>query len=114
MPVQVPTVEIYAGDTGHWPVYTVQDPEGNPRELISEGWTDWKAQWRADPTATEVVELIVDASRADEGMLIIRATPDQTAAMASAGVWDLQATNGDEVKTWFRGKTKYIQDVTRG
>jgi hypothetical protein len=34
-------------------------------------------------------------------------------AMGSNGIWDIQAVNDEQVKTWLRGKTKWVEDVTR-
>jgi hypothetical protein len=114
MVAQVPTVAIYAGDSALWPVYTIKTPENTARDLAAEGWNNWKAQWRAAEGSDIAIELTVDASRANEGMIILSATAEQTAAMGGAGVFDIQSARGSEVKTWVRGKTKYTKDITRG
>jgi hypothetical protein len=113
MPVTVPTVEVYAGDTVDWPIYTLQNPDQSPRDLEGEGWTEWRAQWRVKEVSPVAIDLIVDASEANVGVLKIKASPEATASMNVPGVWDLQATKGDEIKTFLRGKTKYTKDVTR-
>jgi hypothetical protein len=113
MPADVPTVKVYAGDTNLWPVYVIKDLDNNPRNLVAEGWTDWQAQWRVDDTDTNALPLVVDVSRTDEGMLMIYATPEVSRAMGSNGIWDIQAVNDEQVKTWLRGKTKWVEDVTR-
>jgi hypothetical protein len=113
MVADVPTVTVYGGDTVDWPTYTLKDSAGNFRDLDDEGWTDWKAQWRAKPEAGDPIELTVDATAASAGMLRLSATSAQTEAMQGPGFWDLQATQGDRVQTFLRGRTKWVQDVTR-
>jgi hypothetical protein len=113
-PVQVPVVPIYAGDSVAFPVYTVKTAEGAAIDLVADGWSDWRAQWRPQADAQDSIELTVDASRANEGMILIRVAAEDTANMGGAGVWDLQATRAGLVRTWLRGKTKWTRDVTRG
>lgn len=114
MPVQVPTVSVYAGDTVDWPTYTFRNASNQPRDLNAEGWTNWAAQWRTRPESVTALTLDVDDSKADEGIITIKASAAVTAAMEAAGVWDLQATKGGVVHTFLAGKTKYTKDVTRG
>lgn len=114
MPVTVPNITIYAGDDTLWPVYVLKSDVDTPINLEVAGWSDWAAQWRPREDSTEAVDLVVDDTRADEGIIQISATSEQTQAMGVAGVWDLQAVNDGKVKTWLRGKTKYTKDVTRG
>jgi hypothetical protein len=113
MVAQVPTVAIYAGDSALWPVYTLKTPDNAPRDLAAEGWTGWSAQWRATEDAANAVQLTVDASRANEGIILLAASPAQTATMGGPGVFDVQSERNGEVKTWLRGKTKYTKDITR-
>jgi hypothetical protein len=112
MPVTVPAVAVYAGDTVDWPTLTFLDGNGNPRDLVAEGWTNWEAQWRTTVTSGSSIELIVDVSEANAGIINIQASATQTRSMGNAGVWDLQAINGAVVRTWAVGKTTYTQDVT--
>lgn len=113
MVVDVPTVEIYSGDTVTWPTYTFKTDAGVVRDLVAEGWDDWHAQWRTTVDSGTAIELTLDVSDAANGIIGISATATESAAMGGNGVWDLQATQGDVVKTWVRGKTKWIKDVTR-
>jgi hypothetical protein len=114
MVAEVPTVEIYAGDTAIWPVYTFKDDDGNPRNLVQEGWGSWEAQWRPKADSDMLINLVIDDSQANVGIIKVVAGSTKTVQMGGNGVWDLQAVNGSTVKTWVRGKTKWIQDVTRG
>lgn len=113
MPVTVDTVEVYAGDTVDWPTYTLKTSDGTIRNLVAEGWTNWAAQWRPTPDATSDVVLDLDESRLSEGIIRITASAVDTRAMQANGVWDIQAERNGEVKTFLRGKTKWVQDVTR-
>jgi hypothetical protein len=113
MPVTVDTVEVYAGDTITWPTYTLKTSNGVARDLVAEGWTDWAVQWRATPESPSEVTLDFDGSRLAEGILLVSASPLNTRNMQSAGVWDIQAERNGEVRTFLRGKTKWVQDVTR-
>lgn len=110
LPVQVPDVAIYAGDTVEFPQYSFQGE--NEESLNLSGYT-WRAQWRAAAVSKTAIELEVDDTDAAEGILRVRASSANTAAMNSSGVWDLQATDGDTVTTWLRGKTVLTRDVTR-
>ena len=112
IPPEVPAVPVYAGDTCVFPSYTFQEGTA-PIDLTAAGWTDWAASWRWKATEQESIILTVDASRASSGIIDISASADVTRAMGAAGVWDLQATRPGEVRTFLRGSTTYLQDVTR-
>lgn len=58
-----------------------------------------------DPLA----EFDVDMSEADDGVVTLSLTRDQTAGLPSVGVWDLQV---DDV-TWLTGQVSVRGDVTR-
>jgi hypothetical protein len=113
MVTEVPTVNIYAGDTTVWPTYTFTDEAQQPRDLVNEGWSFWTAQWRPKADAATFIDLVVDASQASTGVVKISASSIDTALMGGNGVWDLQAISNGAVKTWVRGKTKWTEDVTR-
>ena len=113
MPTTVPVVEIYAGDTFAWPTYTFKNEQGAVIDLVADGWTNWSAQWRAKANAPEFIQLTVDTTGAATGKISLLAEPEQTRAMNGPGVWDIQAEDGEVVKTWLRGPTKWVGDVTR-
>lgn len=114
MPVTVDPVEVYAGDTVTWPTYTFKmSDKVTPRNLAAEGWTNWTVQWRPTPDSPSEVTLNFDGSRLSEGIILISASPLNTRLMKSNGVWDIQAERNGQVKTFLRGKTKWVQDVTR-
>lgn len=107
-PTLVPPVAIYEGDTCVFPSY--QFLTGSTPVNMS-AWT-WTCQWRRARGDAFAVNLTVDASSATTGFIYISASPVQTAAMYSAGVWDLQGVRGSEVKTWLMGTTTFSTDVT--
>lgn len=114
MVAQVGSVPIYAGDTEHFPAYAILTGAGAPRDLNAEGWINWACQWRPTDSATEAIELSVDTTNTDSGIIQISASAEQTRQMGGDGVWDVQAQDSTgRVKTWFRGKTKWTRDVTR-
>lgn len=113
-PTIVPAVSIYAGDTLDFPIYTFKT-DATPFNFVADNWSDWVAQWRPTPESSEVIDLIVDDSQANVGIIFVSATAAQTALMGEHGVWDLQATQfGLHIRTWLRGATVYAQDVSRG
>lgn len=105
----VPDVPVYAGDSLTFPAY-VFTSSGDPVDL--SGWV-LTAQWRRNPGSSTVIELTVDASEAGVGRVLLSATPVQTRQMGTAGVFDLQGVLAGEVKTWLRGSTVWLEDVTR-
>lgn len=114
IPAEVPPVPVYAGDTCVFPTYTFKTDGGEPLDLVAEGWTDWTSMWRHKTTATdEPITLSIDISQASSGVLSITASAAQTRLMDGAGVWDLQAERPNEVRTFLRGSTTYLLDVTR-
>ena len=112
-PITVPDITMYAGDTFISPSYTMETGSPlAPINLVTDGWTNWTAQWRANVTDTNYFAFTVDTSSASSGVIRFTATSTQTRSLWN-GVWDLQATKGSEVRTWIRGKLIYVEDVTR-
>ena len=111
-PAEVPSVAVYAGDTLDFPAYTFSHL-GVPTNLVAEGWTNWSASWRENIFATAFIALAVDSSQAASGQLGLSATSTQTRAMAGSGTWDVQAQRGLEIRTFLRGTTTFMMDVTR-
>lgn len=113
MPVTVDTVEVYAGDDVSWPTYTFKTGDGTRRDLVAEGWGNWHAQWRPTPESPSEVTLSVNEAVLSNGIIAISVSSIGSRAMKTNGVWDVQAERNGEVHTFLRGKTKWIQDVTR-
>jgi hypothetical protein len=110
-PVDIPALPIYRGDT--FSQTFVIKVAGEIRDLVADGWTDWVSSWRPYPDADEVIVLSVDDSLANVSSLIISASSADTRLMGRAGVWDLQASRGAEIRTWLRGEfSPYEKDVT--
>jgi len=108
-PIKIPTVAVYAGDSLVLAAFTLKE-DGTPVDF--SGWT-LVAQWRKSLTATGFVSLYVDKTDAATGRLIVSATAAQTRAMGQSGVWDLQGTQGSNVRTFVSGRTTYKGDVSR-
>lgn len=113
LPVEVPSVDVYAGDTCVFPTYTFKEA-GVATDLVDAGWGNWTATWRRKISADEAISLRVDVSQASVGLIAITASSEMTRQMDGAGVWDLQAERTDEIRTFLRGVTTYTKDVTRG
>lgn len=111
-PIIVPDVQVYSGDSFSMKYILKTGTPPEPINLVAEGWESWNCQFRQAPSDTEFISLIIDLTDADEGVIIIRATPEQTAQITS-GVWDLQASREGEVRTWLRGTFNHVLDVTR-
>lgn len=111
LPPEVPPVAVYAGDTCIFPVYTFKE-SNIATNLVLAGWTSWVCSWRRKISAVEFIPVTVDAGQADLGIIQLLLSPEQTRAMGGAGVWDLQATRRLEIRTFLRGSTTYLKDVT--
>lgn len=103
-----PPVAVYAGDSTSFYTYTFTTGTVG---MNLTGWT-WQAQWRKNVSVPEFIALDVDSSLASTGVISVSASPAATAAMDGPGVWDLQGTNGTQVKTWVAGVTTFTKDVT--
>ena len=110
-PVGVPALELYRGDTfSEWFVFK-DAVSGAPRDLDGEGWGEWAAQWRPFVGSEQFVDFTVDVSGLSVGRVGLSLSASQTAVMRR-GVWDLQASNGDVVRTWLSGSVSFVEDVT--
>lgn len=110
MVTKVAAVSIYAGDDIVFPTYTFLSGE-DPLDLST--WTDWAAQWRPTLTSDTVLDLDVDTSELATGIVTVSVDAETTRTMGQSGVWDLQATLSGDVRTWLRGRTIWMNDVTR-
>lgn len=98
-----------------WSIYS-----GDPAALtlrVREGFLavdlsgrTFASQWRRKTSSDTAVTIEVDATDAATGTLVLRLTGEQTAAMSSTGVWDVQEADGT---TLIRGTTTWQADVTR-
>lgn len=109
--------QVYAGDD--W-TFAFQVLEGDDADTATpvdlSAYSQWTAQWRATTASATAVELAVSLPDPTDGTIIVTATDVQTRTMGTAqapyGVFDVQAAL-PEVRTFFRGTTQWIEDVTR-
>lgn len=109
VPVYATKIEVYAGDS--WSQSFVFKVGDTPEDLT--GWGSWECQWRPSEASSTAVDLTVDTSSADEGVITISATPEQTRAMGRDGLADVQAVDGADVRTFIRFRTVWRRDLTR-
>lgn len=104
---------VYQGDTFARRV-AFQFADGSPLDLTGQTAT---AQIRRTAAAAEVLlDLTCEITDALGGEVTIRATAEETGGLApgdSAGVWDLQLTGEEGVRTYLRGKVQVGAQVTR-
>ena len=112
-PATSPVVQIYAGDT-YEQSYTFKNSSGVAIDLVAAGWDNWKAQYRTSRPAITAYDFTVDDSAADEGIIVVSMPKETTIKLESNGVWDLQATDGDILKTFITSAVEVQKDVTRG
>ena len=110
-PVRVPTLHIYRGDTFTAGFVIKDSSTGLPRNLLSEGWTGWVAQFRPYAGSTESVSFTVDTSALNVGKVGVSLSAMQTSKLGT-GVWDLQASQGETVRTWLAGDVDFSTDIT--
>jgi hypothetical protein len=84
--------------------------DGVPQDMSA--WT-FASEWRSGESSDNAVPFAVDQSTASQGVVILSLTPDQTRAMGHGGVFDLQGTDGGQVRTFLTGSTVWSLDVTR-
>ena len=103
-PLNVGSTTLTRGDT--WSQeFWFENPDATRIDLDAEGWANWRS-WLVE-TPFEV-----DASRASEGVIELKMNSEMS-RNAKAGAYDLEATNGDEVRTWIRGQFRFDEDVTK-
>lgn len=110
--LEVGPYPVIAGDSFALQL-TVKDRIGGTPQNMS-GWT-FTAQWRTRAGSATAVPFTVDQSSAATGLIIISLSPAQTRAMGGSGTFDVQGTTdaGATVRTFARGTTTYLPDVTR-
>ena len=108
-PIVIAPVEMYAGDDLVIAAFTLKE---NTVPVDFSTWT-LLCQWRKRASDTDAIALTVDTTDAATGRLVVSVSAAQTRLMGQSGVWDLQGTKGSIVRTFVRGSTTYIGDVTR-
>jgi len=111
-PATISTINAYAGDTFSQTFRFTND--GSAIDLDTAGWTNWAAQYRASAFATTGLDFAVDASDASNGNITMVLSATQTEDLVGSGVFDLQAENGEVVRTWLKGSISWTKGVTRG
>lgn len=101
-------VTIRAGDDASWWLYVTEDGIGQDLS----GFTNWLCQVKADRyDAATTVTVVVDVSRADEGMVELVVDGETTAAGVLltdpdtqwSGWWDVQAVSPEGRRRTFTG-----------
>jgi len=112
-PTTVPIIQVYAGDTYEQEYVFKNATTGDPIDLDAEGWDNWAAQYRHERYDVSSYSFDVDATQADEGVIIVSMDKETTKKLETNGVWDLQATNGATLRTFIMSKVQVLKDVTR-
>jgi hypothetical protein len=105
---------LYAGDGFTMRISFINKETGNPWPLTGT----WLAQIRATAAAPDppIASFAIDTHDAVNGNITVSLTGEDTRACLGNVVsfWDLQQTVlGGEPRTWYAGKVKVGQDVTR-
>jgi hypothetical protein len=105
---------LYAGDGFSMRISFVNKVTGDPWPVDGT----WLAQIRPTAAAADpIAEFAIDTTDAANGNITASLSGDDTrACLESPGVatWDLQQIPpGGEPRTWYSGKVKTTQDVTR-
>ena len=111
-PINVGAWRIYGGD--YRAIEATIHSGDAPADLSR--FTDWRAQWRPYPSSRMSVDLVVDAERASEGIVVV-AIPGELSGVDGhlrSGVFDVQASDQGVVRTFFRGTIVWKGDVTHG
>ena len=95
------------------------DTDGIPIEIKEGGVAadltgrTYAAQLRRTKNATAAVDVTVDTTEADTGLLILRLEPAVTETLTGEFQWDLEQTMGGTVRTLLTGRWTFDPDVTR-
>lgn len=104
---------IYSGDAWVFSCLFTRDADGLPIDLVDEGWTNWRAQWRPYAKSNVFIDLDVNETDAANGRISLSMSEENTADVESNGVFDLEATQAGATRTWVRGDVLFKKDVTR-
>lgn len=100
-PIHLPDRRLWRGDTWKFPMRFVRS--GVPVPMVTEGWSDWKAQFRRTPLDAAPVDITIDETKLESGLIMLTLTSAQTRALQYNGFWDLQSANNSleiESRTW--------------
>mgnify|MGYP001061662339 CR=1 FL=1 len=111
-PANVAPISAYAGDALTQTFRLTRD--GAAIDLDAANWTDWRAQYRTSVFSPEALDFTVDATLASEGKITVELPASQTEELQGSGVYDLQASQGEVVRTWLKGTIEWTKGVTRG
>lgn len=104
---------LYAGDGFSMRVSFINKETGVPWPVDGV----WVAQIRTTASAVDTLaEFAIDITDAVNGNITVSLTGDDTRAclVSSVAYWDLEQTPpGGQPRTWYSGKVKTTQDVTR-
>ena len=111
-------ITLYRGDSRTWSLLFTEDDGTTPVDMSGKTWA---AQVRSSADATPVLlTLTVDDTDAATGVIVVNLPASQwtdvdipTTAPTTKWAWDLQSTDGSEVRTWLYGPAKILWDVTR-
>ena len=106
----VPSVAIYQGDLKVFPTYTLK-VGATAYDMVAAGFTDLACTWESRSGVR--IDLDVSTSEPALGIIRIVADTDVTSSMTESGSWDCQSVLNGEPRTWFRGATSFMPDVTR-
>ena len=103
--------EVYAGDTESV-VYSFVDENGDPQDLSE--YTNWACQWQRNANTTNSRMVFdLDLTKINEGEVRIDLTPKQTRDMGGPGEFDLSVTIDGDPRTLLRGRTAWMEDISR-
>lgn len=108
-PVEIGDLPLYAGDTFTQSFVIKEDDV--PVNLTS--WTNWLCQYRVTPDAESAIDLPLDVTNLATGRVAINIPATTVAEISANGVFDIQAKQGDVIRTWIRGYFIWTEDVTR-
>lgn len=114
-PVDLGTLPLYRGDAhGRNKVtITLTDNDDEPVDLTAFG-DEWASQARANAASTASIDLDVDDTGAEDGVLVVSVPDEHAAALRGPLVFDVQVTGGSiDPLTLFAGKFSVGADVTR-
>jgi hypothetical protein len=122
--IQPPVLNIsfYAGDGVGFKLICVDD-EDPPAPIPIAGTIEAQIRVTRDPTALAVIAFSSDMAEADDGIVILSLTGEQTQDLIEhvstkknkfKGVWDVEWTAPDsEPRTLIQGDVECLADVTR-
>lgn len=114
-PVDLGTLPLYRGDAAGRNKVTISlvDDSDDPVDLTVFG-DSWTSQARRGASSVDAIDLDVDDTDADEGVLVVSVPDEDSASLRGGLVFDVQVTGGTiDPLTLFAGKFSVTADVTR-